>query len=99
MDIAGSNGGVAKSIVFSSFIEESELIEFSWLFGVLSNCEMNVALPSGVSLGLLGVDPFLISSWDGGGSSSWRLTDSFQSITSNSGWIFKSNIVAMNFKT
>lgn len=89
---------MAKSIVLSSIIKESEVIEFSWLLGVLSNREMNIALPSGVSLGLLGVNPFLISSWDGG-SSSCRLTDRCQSITSNSRWIFKTNIVAMNFKT
>jgi hypothetical protein len=98
LNIAGSNGGVAKSIVLSSFIKESEVIEFSWLLGVLSNLELNIALPSGISLGLLRVNPFLISSWDGG-SSSCGLTDRCQSITSNDGWILKTNIVAMNFNT
>lgn len=91
-----------KSIVLSSFIKESELIELSWLLSVLSNLELNIVLPFGVSLGLLGVDPFLISSWDGGGSSCsscCNLTSECESITSNSGWIFKTNIVAMNFKT
>lgn len=91
-----------SGVEFGTVVEELVLIEFWWLSCIGSDLEFDVALPVLVSFGLLCLDPLhvggadlLIVSLFGG----WGLTDGCESVSGNSRWILKTDIVAVNINT
>ena len=91
-----------SGVEFGTVVEELVLIEFWWLSCIGSDLEFDVALPVLVSFGLLCLDPLhvggadlLIASLFGG----WGLTDGCESVSGNSRWILKTDIVAVNINT
>lgn len=93
---------MSKSIALCTIFEKRELIELGWLWSIFSKGELDILFPSGVSSGLLSLDPLFVGSWHSLAfllRGTWGLTNLGKSITGNSGWVLKSDIVAVNIDT